>query len=60
MNKWGFFIIVLVAGIALIVSTPEQRQAIAQYIFICIITGVVLRFAGLTIGKLIRKMIKED
>ncbi|WP_276372769.1 hypothetical protein [Chryseolinea sp. H1M3-3] len=59
-KKWGLLIIVLFTGVALIASTPEQRQAVAQYIFICIITGIVLRFIGLAIGKLIRKLIKED
>ena len=58
--KWVIFIIALVGGFAFFTLNDDLRQAIAKYIFFCLITAIVIRPLGIALGSFLRRMFKKD
>jgi len=58
--KWLLVAIVIIAGIGLFTLTEGQREAVAKYIFFCLITSIVIKPVGLLLGNLIGRMINRD
>jgi hypothetical protein len=58
--KWRFFAIVLILGFGIFMLTEGQREAVAKYVFFCLLTAVIIKPVGLVIGNLIGKIINRD
>jgi uncharacterized membrane protein YjjP (DUF1212 family) len=58
--KWVVFVIAVVSGFSFFTLEHELRQAIAKYIFFCLITAIVIRPVGIVMGRFIRRMFKSD
>jgi ABC-type phosphate transport system permease subunit len=58
--KWVVFIIALISGFALFTMEDGLRQAIARYIFFCLITAIVVRPLGIAVGSFLRRMFKGN
>jgi len=58
--KWVGFIIALISGFAFFTLGDDLRQAIARYIFFCLITAIVIRPLGIALGRFLRRLFKRD
>jgi uncharacterized membrane protein YjjP (DUF1212 family) len=58
--KWVIFIIALTSGFAFFMMEDGLRQAIAKYIFFCLMTAIVIRPLGIAAGSFLRRMFKRD
>jgi hypothetical protein len=58
--KLVIFVIALVIGFAYLFLEDGLRQAIAKYIFFCLITAIVIRPIGIALGSFLRRMFKSD
>lgn len=59
-GKWWFFAIVLILGVGLFSLSEGQREAVAKYVFFCLITAVVIKPIGLVLGNLIGRIVNRD
>jgi hypothetical protein len=53
---WIVFAFAVSVGAAFFSLPHEQRQEIAKYIAICLLSAFLLRPVGLTIGQILRKL----
>jgi len=58
--KCVIFVIALVIGFAIFFLEDALRQAIAKYIFFCLITAIVIRPLGIALGSFLQRMFKND
>ena len=57
---WIVFILAVVLGASFFSLPYEQRQEVAKYIAICLLSAFILRQVGLTIGQILRKLLSKE
>ena len=60
VRKGMFFVLIIIVGAALFISGHDQRQAVAKFLFYCLIIGLVIKPVGLSIGRTLQRMLKKD
>ena len=59
-KNWLGFVAAAVAGAVLFSLPYEQRQEVAEYITMCLLLAFIIRPVGLTIGRILRKVLDKD
>jgi predicted Na+-dependent transporter len=57
---WIVFAFAVVVGASFFFLPNEQRQEVAKYIAICLLSAFFLRPIGLTIGQILRKLLSKE
>jgi hypothetical protein len=57
---WIIFASAIVLGAAFFSLPQEQRQEVAKYIAICLLSAFILRPVGLTIGQILKKLLNKE
>jgi uncharacterized membrane protein YtjA (UPF0391 family) len=58
--KWTFLALVIIVGVALFTSPSGQQQALAKFLFFCIVAAFVVKPVGLFIGKTLNRLMKKE